>query len=58
MHLTDFPLEKYNEGGMPLMYVDSTSCCSFIKLILQMKQVSLELVTGLFPLILPLKFLE
>lgn len=37
------------------MYVGSTLCCSFIKLNLQMKRVSLELVIGLFPLVLLFK---
>ena len=37
------------------MYVGSTSCCSFIKLNLQVKQVSLGLVTGLFPWVLQFK---
>lgn len=37
------------------MYVGGTLCCSFVKLNLQMKQISLGLVIGLFPLILQFK---
>lgn len=37
------------------MYVGSTSCCSFIKLNLQMKRISLESVIGLFPSVLQFK---
>lgn len=39
-----FSIEVVQAGGMSLMYVGGTLCCSFVKLNLQMKQISLGLV--------------